>query len=293
MSSRGIKWTDFPEKRVFSIEYSGEAQYGKTHCMATYPNVAMCDTIAEGEGHLIMKKFNNPKWFRVKNFDDFRRFVKYCIANPKIESIAIDSGSDLRGMAEQEYLRESGKKSVYIPGKGGFLYRHVDKKIDDLIQEVKKAQKYLLVSSRLRDEWIKIKGATSESETDSYSTGRRIRSGYHKFPFGLSVLLELVNGIKDEDDRVHFDSHIFGRVIKNRFLHKRVQKPFIFDPTYHGLVEESELFTPWCGNYNEKCDLNTCARCREFKAKDVMDEAKKYLIEIGTLQEVTLDEKAK
>jgi len=141
----------------------------------------------------------------------------------------------------------------------------------------------------LKDEWV-----GKDGSNESVKTGKRLRSGYKKFPFGLSVLLELVHGLRDKDDKVHYEGNIFGRVIKNRFLHKRVQKPFIFDPTYQGLVEEGELFTPWCGAYDkEKCDLNTCAKCKRFVAKDVMEEAKKYLISIGTLQEVKPIEKAK
>ena len=289
MSSRSIKWTDFPEKQVFSIEYSGEASYGKTHNCFTFPNVALCDTIGEGKGWIIAQKMNNLKYFQASEFDDIKRFVDYCVTNPKIDTIAIDSGSDLLQMAETEWLRKKGRTSVYVPGQGGFQWAQVYKKIDDLISAVKKAKKYLVVTSRMKDEWVSKKG-----ETEDVKTGNRVRSGYKKFGFGLTVLLELTYGIKDADDNVHFEGHIFGRCIKNGFFHKRVQKPFIFDPTYQGLVEEGELFTPWCGAYDkEKCDLNTCAKCKRFVAKDVMEEAKKYLISIGTLQEVKPIEKAK
>jgi len=286
MSSRNIQWTNFPKKKVFSIEYSGEASYGKTHAAATYPNGALCDTISEGEGHIIMEKFNNPMYFQATTFDDIRRFVDYCIKNPKIETIIIDSGSDLRNMAETEWLREKKRTSVYVPGQGGFQWSEVYEKIDKLIQKVKKAQKYLVVTSAMKDEWLSKKGSD-----ENVKTGKRVRSGYHKFGFGLSVLIELVDGIKDEEDKIHFKGHIFGRVIKNRFLSKRVQKPFIFDSTYQGLHDDKELFTPWCGGYNEKCDLTTCARCTKFQPKDILDEARKYLKAIGTLQDVDLPKK--
>jgi len=287
MSSRSIKWTDFPTKKVFSIEYSGEPSYGKTHCAMTYPNAALCDTVGEGKGWIVSEKFGNPMYFLAKEFDDIRRFVEYCVRNPKVDTIVIDSGSDLRDMAETEWLREKGRKSVFIPGQGGFQWAEVYEKIDKLIQEVKKAGKYLVVTSRLKDEWISQKGSD-----ESVMTGKRIRTGYKKFPFGLTVLLELTNGLTDADGKVHFEGHVFGRVVKNGFLCKRVAKPFVFDPTYQGLHDDKELFVPWCGAYDEKsCDLRTCARCRNFKPKDVFEEAKKYLKDIGTLQEIAVEPK--
>lgn len=281
MSSRTIKWMDFPENPVFSIEYSGEPSYGKTHNLFTYPNVAVADTISEGDAHLIAKKFGNPKVLKAGTFDDLKRFVSYCCKSPKIESVGIDSGSDLVEMAKIEWLQETGRKSVYVPGKGGFQYAQVYSKIDKLVQDIKMANKYFVTTSALRDEWMK--GVGSD---ESHKTGRRIRSGYHKFNFGLSVNIRLENGLLI-DDKLHFENHIFGRVMKNRFLHKRVQKPFLFDSTYQGLVDDKELFTPWCASYNEeKCDLKNCARCKDYKPKDLLKEATEYLKDIGTIQEI-------
>jgi len=279
--SRMIRWTDFPKQPVFSIEYSGEPAYGKTHCVFTYPDVAVCDTPGEGKAWIVAQKFNNPRVFKARTFDDIRRFVDYCVANPKIKSIGIDSGSDLREMAETEWLREKGRKSVYVPGEGAFQWAEVYEKIDKLVQKIKDANKYFVVTSRLKDEWVETDAGEGRK---SVKTGRRVRDGYKKFPFGLTVLIELTDGIKI-DDETYFEGHVFGRVIKNGFLCPRVQKPYFFDPTYQGLVENRELFIPFCKNYSENCQIINCARCENFEPKDLLEEAKAYLRRIGFLKD--------
>jgi len=276
----------FPKKKVFSIEYFGESETGKTHCENTYPNVAICDTISQGDVWQIAEKFNNKMVMRAKTFDDIRRFIQYCVTNPKIESIAIDSGADLRDMAETEWLKEHrNRKSVYVPGEGGFQWAEVYDKIDELIQRVKASNKYLIITSQLKDEWMK-----TLEQKEAVKTGRRIRDGYKKLVWGLSVRVQLVNGITDTEGRVHFEDRIFGKVVKNRFLPKRIQKPYFFDSTYHGLVENGELLTVWCENHNEKCDLKKCVICPEYKKRDIVKEAREYLISIGDLERDMTDE---
>ena len=294
--SRAVRWMDFPKKKIFSIEYFGETELGKTHNALTFPNVAICDTISEGEVHQVAEKFNNPRVFRARNFDDVRRFVNYCIANPKIESIAIDSGADLREMAEAEYLgfaspeelhvkhRGEKKPSVYSPKHGGVEYRHVNNKIDELVNKVKRANKYLIITSRVKDEWIK---EDAGGETRFVKSGRKVYDGYNKFEYGygLSVRLWLVKGITI-DGNTYFEDYVFAKVIKNRFVPKRVQKPYIFNHTYQGLVEDGELFEIWCKNYDEnKCDINKCVVCPNHEPKDLLEEAKAYLRRIGFLKD--------
>jgi len=95
----------------------------------------------------------------------------------------------------------------------------------------------------------------------------------------------LVDGITDENGEVHFKDFVFGEVMKNRFVHRRVQKPYFFDTTYHGLVEKGELFEVFCENYNEKCDLTKCVICPKCARKDIVAEAKKYLVSIGDIKD--------
>ena len=285
MSSRGVSWMSFPDKKIFSIEYFAESEMGKTHCVNTYPNVAICDTISQGDVWQVAEKFGNKMVMRAQTFDDIRRFVQYCIVNAKIESIGIDSGTDLVEMAETEWLKEKNRKAVFVPGEGAFQWSEVYEKIDDLIQKVKVANKYLIITSQMKDEW-----ARTEDQSENVRTGNRIRDGYKKTPFGFSVRIQLGYGITDREGRTHFEERVFGRVIKNRFLPKRVQKPYVFDPTYRGLVEQGELFEVWCENHGESCDLLTCVICPKFKRKDIVAAARQYLISIGEIDEDMTDE---
>jgi len=101
----------------------------------------------------------------------------------------------------------------------------------------------------------------------------------------------LVDGIIDEEGNTHFEGRIFGKVVKNRFLPKRVQKPYFFDSTYQGLVENGELLDVWCENHDEKtCDLTKCVICPKYVKRDIIKEARKYLISIGDLEEDITDE---
>ena len=286
MSNRGISWMKFPTKKVFSIEYFGESEMGKTHNANTYPDVAICDTISQGDVWQIAEKFGNKMVMRAKTFDDIRRFIQYCVVNPKIESVAIDSGADLVEMAETEWLKEKNRKAVFIPGEGGFQWSEVYDKVDELIQKVKMANKYLIITSQLKDEWMKTLG-----QKEAVKTGNRIRDGYKKLVWGLSVRVRLVDGITDKDGILHFEDRVFGKVVKNRFLPKRVQKPYLFDSTFQGLVEDGELFDVWCSNYDkEACDLKKCVVCPKYVKRDIVKEARAYLVSIGDLEKDMTDE---
>ena len=143
---------------------------------------------------------------------------------------------------------------------------------------MKTANKYLIITSQLKDEWIK----TAEHK-EGIRTGSRIRDGYKKLVWGLSVRVRLVDGITDKEGRKHFEGRIFGKVVKNRFLPKRVQKPYFFDSTYDGLVEGGELLTVWCSNHEDACDLKRCVICPKYAKRDIIKEARAYLISIGDL----------
>jgi len=277
-----VTWSKFPEKRVYSIEIAGEADYGKTHCVATFPKVAMADTPGEDKGWIIFKKFNNEKYLRISDFNNFRQFVEHCIKDPEIKTIAIDSGSDLVIMATKEYLEDlkaQGKKgeAVYPI----FQYRHVYAKIDELVKMIKDADKYFITTCRLKDEYI---GSDPEHARKS---GKRIRQGYTKFYYGLTIMIQLQKGIRDDKTgTLHFPNHIFGKVVKNNFLCRRVQKPYVFNPTFQGF--EDELFMPYCKNYDEvKCKDQNCLLCQTCELCDVIADARKWLQSKGLINKPT------
>jgi len=262
-----ITWTPQPKIPVFSVEVYGDPDLGKTHFICTFPNVAIADTPSEGKAWIVMKKFNNPRWFRVKTFNDIRNFVNHCVNDPSIETVAIDSGADLQELAELEWLEETGKERVYPL----FLWSQVWRKIDLLVKQVKDADKYVVVSGKLKDEFA----GPPEKAT---RTGRRIRDGYKKFPYGLSIMLRLEKGMVIDGKR-QFTEHVFGKVIKNNFQAFRVQKPYLFDVSYRGIL--NELLDPYCATYMAgKCpDMETlpCVLCKEYEAPDILMAAKEFL----------------
>jgi len=271
-----IKWAGFPEKRVYAIEIAADPDLGKTHCCATFPKVAVADTPGEDKAEIVFEKFDNEKICKISTFDDFRQFVEFCIKDPNIETIAVDSGSDLVGLASEEYKKEAKKDAIFPI----FQYRHVYRKIDELIKKIKDANKYFVTTCRLKDEYV-------GSDERARKTGKRIRQGYNKFYYGLSVMVELQKGIRDEKTgTLHFPNYIFGKIVKNNFLCKRVQKPYVFNPTFEGF--EKELFEVYCQNYNEsKCDVKRCVICKEYSAPNIVEDARKWLQSKGLINKPT------
>jgi len=102
-------------------------------------------------------------------------------------------------------------------------------------------------------------------------------------------MIELTMGIRDEKTgRLHFPNHIFGKVVKNNFLCKRVQKPYIFNPTFDGF--EDELFKPYCVNYDPKiCKTPNCQLCQKFEKIDVLKDASKWLLDAGLTQKLQVE----
>jgi len=105
-----LKPTPFPDKtkQALIIEVIGEPDIGKTHFALTAPKAALADT--ELKAWVVMPKFDNKNWFPIKKFDDIRRFVMTCVNDPSIQSLIIDSSSDLRELAEDEWSEEHGGK---------------------------------------------------------------------------------------------------------------------------------------------------------------------------------------
>jgi len=246
-----------PERIPFSIEIQGEPDMGKTHLAATFcldersRKVLFLDT--EEKAWIVLKKFPKDSfyWKRVKSFADIRNGIMWACENPEINTIVIDSGADLRDLAVQEWSREhGGKKPIVIDQSGAVstvLYAQVYEKIDSLVNLVKSSNKYLVVTARMKDEWV-----------NNIQTGRRVRDGYKKFPWDLSIAIRIVYGIEEvvRTERsakvvrkVHFPDFKFGKVLKNNFHgidQKKMlnyQKPYLFDLSFNGICEE--LLKPW------------------------------------------------
>lgn len=110
-----------------------------------------------------MRKFANPHWFPAASLEDVRAFVDACIADKEIDTVILDSGSDMQDWAEQEYMKEKGSSSVYPIVE----YKKVYKKIDAITHMVVDNDMNLVLTARTKDEYLQ----------DS-KTGRLIRDSY-------------------------------------------------------------------------------------------------------------------
>lgn len=247
-----------PSTRPISIEIAGEPDYGKSHTARTFPNPLFLDT--EGKSWIVLQKFSEPApWKRVKNFNDIRQGIRYGIDNSDIDTIVIDSGSDIRDLAQKEWLDEAGKDRVFPLVLWGEIYA----KIDTLVRDVKDSGKNFVTTSRLKDQFL-----------GDQRTGRRIRDSYKKFPWTLSMGVEIVDGIWDHRiGAPKFKERKFGRVYKNNFYGidqvKAVtfQKPYIFDVSYEGI--KNEMLKPWRGEDGVKLG-------HELDA--ILEEAEEWLL---------------
>lgn len=241
-------WSPLPEDKHIAVEIQADPDVGKTyfcaHACAKFDDngkilehhAAVGDT--EFKADIEMIKIQNPFFKKLHTFQDVRDFVYHCIKNPKIEAICIDSGSDLRAYAEQEFLDETGQKRVFPL----VLFGRVFAKIDKLMKDIHDAGKHLVVTSRLKDEYA-----------DDERTGRRIRDSYKKFPYQLPMMIHLQYGIRDSKGKIWFSNHIFGEVVKNNWWKKfkekpdeQISKPWLFDVSFKGIMFEL-VENPWDG----------------------------------------------
>ena len=231
--SRKISPSTPPKLKTFGVEFAGEWEVGKTRVASLFPKPAMFDT--EDKGYREMEKVGRvDHWYAMHTMQDLRDWVITMVKDPEVQTLIIDSGSDLSDIAAQEYLDETGAEAVFPV----VLWNRVYTKVDELIHMIRKSHKYLVVTSRLKDQYIADK-----------RTGRQIRSGYRKFPYQLDMMINFEWGLrtgKGKDIELHYPDRCFGRVIKNSFWKKRhagKKKPWLFDVSFDGIVKE--LLEPW------------------------------------------------
>jgi|SaaInl8_200m_RNA_FD_contig_71_841023_length_4786_multi_5_in_0_out_0_6 hypothetical protein len=252
---------EFPDDPVFSVDITGKQGIGKTHFACTFPKpLIICDT--EFKAYTTASKFDGVHWKRIKVFDDIRQAVYHAVDNDEIKTVVIDSGADLVSLASEEWCKENNKKSVFPITN----YKHVYAKIDELVLLLEESRKWFVSTSRLKDEWV---GDTS--------TGRKIRDGYRKFPWSLSLNLWIRHGIRDKKGTWFFKDKRFAEVTKNNMFgvdeitQKTEAKPYLFVMSYDGVVEE--LTKRWEANplYSER--ENVC-----------VEESKEWMKQYQTTQ---------
>uniref|UniRef100_A0A6M3J9X9 Putative ATPase domain containing protein n=1 Tax=viral metagenome TaxID=1070528 RepID=A0A6M3J9X9_9ZZZZ len=233
-----------PTEKVFGIEVVGEPDEGKTHVAATFPKALFLDT--EHKANIVLEKFKDKGhfWKKVDVWEEIREGVDWALTQPSIKTIVIDSGADIQELAVSHWSKgHGGKKPIVMIGEGvsTILYAQVYELIDTLVTDVLDSGRYLVVTCRLKDEYV-----------SNTNTGRRIRQGYKKFPWSLTLGVRFVDGIYDpRTGKSYFKHFRFGEVIKNNYWGIDVKKgvtcmkPYIFDISFEGFNEE--MVKPWHG----------------------------------------------
>jgi len=242
-----VSFDSLPSQKFFSLEVAGEPDYGKTTLGADFPlDIVFLDT--ENKAYIAIDKLPEDQkghvhWKKVQTFDDIRAGIEFALEKPEVRTVVIDSGSDLRDMAVEEWSTEhKGRRPIVIDQLTGhvstILYSQVYDKIDSLIRQLHDKGKYLVVTSRLKDEYL-----------EDERTGKRIPDSYKKLPWSVMIRIEIVRGILDQNGKMQFLDRFFGLVHKNNFqgVNKRTMqtyaKPILFDLTFEGIC--NELLPPW------------------------------------------------
>ena len=245
-------WDTNPN-RIIAVEIVSLPELGKTFICAnamsehdsdgkvTKCHSAVGDT--ENKAWIEMDKVGNKHLKVINNMQDFRNFVDYCLKDDGIRVVCIDSGTDLRQMAEDEFLHDDMEdkiKRVYPL----VLYGRVFSKIDSQVAKLNKGGKNVIFTGRVKDEY-------EQQGEDGVRTGNLIRDSYKKLPYALPIIIMLHRGIKDTKGRIWFSNHIFGEVLKNSFFKKyrekpedKLGKPWVFEPSMEGIIKELSA-TPW------------------------------------------------
>lgn len=235
-----------PEDLRFTLDITGTEAMGKSHVGATFPgDIAWIETPEEwGKTDPLINKFKyvykDPKKIylkRVKTFDDIRQTVASAGADPEVSTIIIDSGTEIRRLAAEEWMREENRKAVFPTTE----WQWPNQKIENLIHDIKETGKYIVVTNRKKDEWI-----------GDNTTGRLIRDGYKWITYDFHVVLDLQWGLRggtQGSGKLELKDYKFAKVKKNGFwgvdedTNLNYGKPYLFNVTFNGIVEE--LLKPW------------------------------------------------
>lgn len=272
-SSSSFVWDTNPN-RIIAVEIVSLPELGKTYVCAnamaerdkdgkvTKNHSALGDT--ENKAWIEMDKAGNKNLKVINCMQDFREFVDFCLKDPDIRVVCIDSGTDLRQMAEDEFLHDDMNDSIkrVYPL---VLYGRVFSKIDSQVTKLNKGGKNVIFTGRVKDEW-------EQQGEEGIRTGKLIRDSYKKLPYALPIIVMLHRGIKDFRGRIWFSNHVFGEVLKNSFFKKfrekagdTLGKPWVFDASMEGIIKElTEI--PW-------------------DEKDIVASAHKWLHESGIIHD--------
>lgn len=223
---------DFDEREPIFVSVIADQGMGKTHLLNTFPNPTVCDT--EGRAHIVMRKFNNKKRKVIETFDDIRQTVLYALDHDKPGStIGVDSASDLRSLAEIEYLKETGKEKVYPE----VCWAQVDIKPKNMLKLLRSEGWNVVLTQRTRDVY-----------KDGEITGESQAEGWKRIQFLCDLTLWLQKGLV-YNGKLYGDDIVIARVLDNKWHPKGAGKPYLIDVSYDGIF--NELKPEWNGTMED------------------------------------------
>jgi len=189
IQQRTFMWDEIPESVVFKpwvCLIEGMPGVGKSHLSLSFPEpIFQLDT--ENRGEVVASKFAGTKAVyrkKCQGLADIRTAIKEGIFYKfTTGTIVIDSASDLQKYAEAEWLYENQKKKVFPQ----VLWSDVFQKIDNLVAAIRNRGYYLVLTARLKDEYV--------GEGDNRTrTGSLVMEGYKRLPYLSDIHLRLTGG---------------------------------------------------------------------------------------------------
>jgi energy-coupling factor transporter ATP-binding protein EcfA2 len=163
------------------VVVAGPPGSGKTHLLCTMSDtmpVYILDT--EYRAHIVVRKFakakHQVKSRFVRNYQELVAGVKYILKHFKPPAmIVLDSGTDLQGFAESEYLRRVNREKVGMAWNWPEVWDLCNAVVDD----IKFSGFTLGVTTRIKEEYVNEK-----------STGREVPRIYSALPYKADLALQ-------------------------------------------------------------------------------------------------------
>lgn len=168
----------------------------KTHTSLLFSNPVLADLTLRGKSRVILQKLYPEDWedryFRIESYDDLRKALDKAHKDER-GTFVIETGSDLRSMGGEEWLKELQKAKSQRKALHPTEWKQVNSWVNEIINKVmEEYQINLVITAEMQDEW-----------KDGKTTGRRKRSGYPRMDFYADVRLYLkvetkVEGVNPE-----------------------------------------------------------------------------------------------
>lgn len=221
------------DREPIFVSFVGEQGIGKTHVALTFPNASVADT--EGRAVIPMKKYKNDRRKIIGDWDDLSNAANWFLDTQKVGStFIIDSASDIRHLAENQYLAETGKAKVYP----NVCWAQVDERPKNLIKALRAYGMNVVFTQRIKEKYDK----------EGNSTGEFAPEGWNRIQYFSDVVIWLEYGIK-YNGMLYAPDVLVGRVLDNKWHPKGKSKSHLVDLSYDGIFKE--LKPKWTGTMED------------------------------------------